>query len=268
MTFSAASSSWWLKLERASNHFGDIESMVNTMCGPSPRRIRVEKNLQGTEWIYTVHHDLQVPRMLPVIVGEFLFDVRSSLDHLMAVCVSIGAEDKSQFPIFTQDIWAAGSSQKETKRLESNRATWDRYTQGAKPEVIAFLRSVQPYQRALHNAANPEDHALAILNEFQNADKHRQLGIVSTGLTGISAAVIESNGRRVDLGLSPVGSDEMLPDGARCLSTQKEVDVEITGTVKVAMRSGPKGTHREITDSLHAVLETGWLMLTEIEKLI
>jgi hypothetical protein len=258
--------SWWLKLGRADDHLKNIDKKLTAMSNPSPRRVRVEKHVRNGEWIYSIHHDLAVPEILPVIIGEFLFDVRSALDHIMAACVTPGAEDKSQFPIFTQDIWRQGSSAQEIKRLESSQATWNRYTQGAKPAVIAFLKKAQPYQNAAQNTGAPEDHSLAILNEFQNADKHRQLGIISNGLSGVNAVAIESDGTKHDLGSPAVGTYGMFPDGARILTTATEVDVEITGTVEIAMRSGPNGGYREISDTLDAILETSWECLTEIGK--
>jgi hypothetical protein len=136
------------------------------------------------------------------------------------------------------------------------------------PEVDAVIRSVQPYQVALDGSTNPHNHALAILNDFQNADKHRELTLISGGVESPEGFVIESDGSGHVLDYPGALPGFMMKDGANCWRSDREVDVHITGALKIAMACGPKLAHREIPSSLVTILDTVGETLATIQDVM
>ena len=127
-------------------------------------------------------------------------------------------------------------------------------------EVLALVEWSQPYN-ALKEGADPDDRALAILSAFQNADKHRELNIVAHGI--VDPTVKVSDGRS----LTPlVRRDQMIPDGAEFVSFEADVDVEMEGSVAVAMARGPRTIHRSLPSSLDEVIFQAQFVIGAIVK--
>lgn len=77
--------SWWIKFERAHRHRAEAEALIAEMR--SRPTIRVEKSFDGSRWSFRVHHDVPTDNELPAIIGDFLFNLRSALDHIIAANV-------------------------------------------------------------------------------------------------------------------------------------------------------------------------------------
>lgn len=229
--------SWWLKAERAKKHLNDIDVLINRMRDPQPRRVRVEKERQGAQWIYTVHHDINPDQMLPLIVGDYLFNLRSALDHIAAANVKATLFEKSQFPIFTDDFRKPSAN--EPERFKGYRATWNTLRKRTAPAVFAAIEQAQPFVTCLKDSSDPKNASLAILNSFQNTDKHRQLSILDAGLLDPIGYVVKQDGTRERIVYNTLPADSMMQDGARCFGSDTEVDVEFYGTIQVVVAGGP-----------------------------
>lgn len=116
------------------------------------------------------------PDPMGTIIGDFLHNLRSALDHLArAIVIHDGAKPSSvpgcstQFPILTDRIRdEAGQVVPVTIFTKRGTAISD--------ESRAILEDVQPYSCT---QGDPKDMALAVLSKLNNIDKHRLLhGVV------------------------------------------------------------------------------------------
>jgi hypothetical protein len=228
--------SWWLKLERAKKHLHDIDDLLDRMRDPKPGALRVEKERQGAQWVYTVHHDIKPDRMLPLVISDYLFNLRSALDHIAAANVRPTAFEKSQFPIFTEDFRTFSPG--EPQRFKGYRDSWKDLRKRMTPAVFAAIEEVQPFQTCLKDSSNPNEALLALLNDFQNTDKHRQLGVIDAGLLDPSGFVFEQDGTRLPIIYNALPKDSMLQDGATCHVSDTDVGVEFYGVIQVAVTGG------------------------------
>jgi hypothetical protein len=159
------------KLDRANEHVVEIQREITRwgklQANGLPFRQTTEYDAQLTGLWIKVESIADPPPILSLILGDALSNARSSLDHAAWQMVQHGTstnlkpgdEHKVYFPIFdTLD--------------EFNRILPERLP-GLRPAEEAIVRRYQPYTRG-----NPLEHPLAVLREFSNSDKHRNIHLV------------------------------------------------------------------------------------------
>lgn len=263
----AFTDSWWIKLGRARLHLEDIESRVQEVVGPNPQQGRVTVEHTPKGWRYRLSLSITEDEWLPVIIGDFLFNVRSALDHLAVAHVPSRRKRDAQFPIFTDNLWEQSSEESLGRERERSREKWSRYTCGMAPKVLEVVTLAQPYQ-AIHKGESPDNHALAILSAFQNADKHRELTIVAHGLHNPTGSATFPDGTVETF--PALSHDQMLTDGAVIVTTDVEAKVQVSGTAKVAMARGRgrRLPHRELPSSLTGILQEASAVALRIEAAV
>lgn len=180
--------SWRLKLDRADKHLREFQIAIGEYVRRSPYdAVRVvgggdcRKHVGydcGGSWSLRITE--QPDPMLAVVAGDVIHNVRSALDHIAVALAPRERRYKASFPIETRNIWA----KKGRRYIDSDpqsRKRWRSSTQGMAPGAIAILKRLQPYQES-----TPDKAALALLSRLENADKHRQLTILTMGLTDIT----------------------------------------------------------------------------------
>ena len=257
--------SWGLKVIRAHQHLAAITKLVDRIAGDSPRPIRVAERHEAGRWSYTAHSDLVIDPMLAVIIGEFLYDLRSALDHIAAANVPAERIGVSQFPIFTEDIWQPVPDATDAGRVKGQRGQWNRWTTGMPPAIVNLIKDMQPYQNASKYSSNPDNHALAILNEYQNADKHRELNITSLLIDDPRATVTWPTGHRDEIDYRNATPEMLLREGGTCFDSDVPVKVDLNGTVRIAMARSSDTDHRELPRSLVEIFDTVGDFLARIE---
>lgn len=106
-----------------------------------------------------------------ILIGEFLHNLRSSLDNLAFSLARIKKslpENPSQiyFPIFMTE-------------MEFNQRAKTKLLRHFTDEIGTLITILQPFQRAKPEiAGNPQSDCLAILHQFSNSDKHRNPAIL------------------------------------------------------------------------------------------
>ncbi len=165
-----------LKLERAREHLAafEIESRAWTetepygiVDEPDPEPPPDMVNYQCRNRRFRITFAPKFPDRFRVLIGDCLFNLRSSLDHLVLALAkrhlgSAITEDqikRSQFPIFDSD--------------SSYRDKAPRLIEGVAPAAQAVIEAIQPYQGG-HDCAI---HPLWRLNKLHNIDKHRELTV-------------------------------------------------------------------------------------------
>jgi hypothetical protein len=148
-----------LKLVRADEHFKAIEELL---LGFSIGECKIipEENKKTHIGFLRVHLP-KPPEQLPLLIADFLYNIRSAFDHLVFHLVrpnTGGVKDRSAFPIC--DSPANFESQKKRHRLV-----------GIPERAVTLMESLQPYP-----GRNQTLRTLATLHE---RDKHKTLNLVT-----------------------------------------------------------------------------------------
>jgi len=109
------------------------------------------------------------PTRVRLLVGEVLQDLRSALDHLIGELErgnGSSRDSQFEFPIF----WDSARYKKESPRK----------VLGVPAAALTVIEKSQPYHRP---APSYKDHPLWILQDLNNADKHRVLIGTSNSIT-------------------------------------------------------------------------------------
>jgi hypothetical protein len=165
------------KLKRAELHFESLDETIAEFFETDSEvyRIVTEIDVGNSLYVGRVSIADELPLGWSVIVGDFLHNLRATLDHLLWQCVI--ANDRkprfgNSFPIF-DDLPPDDPSNGERER-------WERCIRGVHPEVVKFIEFCQPYNRL----DGPGVHTLTRLRELSNADKHRTLAAVLSAVHG------------------------------------------------------------------------------------
>ncbi len=264
--------SWRRKVQRAEHHLGDFIDRISPIqerrSYPAPKAIEPFKDT--TAYLYRVQIPESDDPLLPIIAGDILFNLRSALDHIFVALVPEADRSKrTAFPIFTDDIEAKDPATGRYLYPEA-RAAWQRKTAGADAAAMGVVKRFQPYNLTLQGL-DPQYSSLAILGAFQNADKHRQLVLVSNGLRDPVVRQIHLDGRRVVVEPEePLGPDRVLRNrtvvGASLVATQ--VTMEAEGVLDVLIGDAEHAAYHSCPGALETMLRDVGRVLDELEPLI
>ena len=236
----SATDSWWLKTDRAKKHLEEIESYARRYAKSGPYEIvgPGQPKKQRGHWIYRLRMTEKPDPMLAVIAGDFLYDLRSALDHIAVALVPKSRRYKASFPIEDQSIWEKDTAGNYLIADDEARSRFERAIRGAVPEARTIIEELQPY----HFRTNDRVSSLGLISSLQNADKHRNLIALSLGVetTEVLMATPE--------GIASLPSPGFHEDGAEIARLtpapewrESEVNVQVRGvatvTIKVAEAS-------------------------------
>ncbi|MGA8364468.1 MAG: hypothetical protein WB709_08090 [Solirubrobacteraceae bacterium] len=220
-----------LKLQRADEHLADIDRLTEPLR--ERREYPVVETMKpykkGPLWDYVLDLDeVQPPERLPILMGDYLFNVRSALDHLAVALAPRKYRRKVSFPIHQTDPLARDHTSGYYLNAEA-ASRWLALCDRLPDNCIAPLMALQPYQAAALHGHRAEHHALVLLGGFQNADKHRELIDAPVGL---SKAEVEVNGE----------TSYAVPtfqNGTRVVfDAPEKVDVKVKGVAVVGIKRG------------------------------
>jgi hypothetical protein len=149
-----------VKLERAKLHLSEVEARVEAL--PDACRDRVVFDIDGEsgDRVYRLAEVPPIDPSIGAVVGDFVHNLRSVLDHLADALVRRFGGHPSRdtgFPICR-------------KRPPGGLAIRAAKPPSLPPNVAELLEQVQPYMRD-----EPELHQLYVLNQLDIVDKHRQM---------------------------------------------------------------------------------------------
>lgn len=165
------------KLARALQHLeaynGLVERWINFHAKSFP--FKIESEVSGQDKRYIVYwepiEELPVVQ-LGLLVGDFLHNLRSALDHLAhelaaayTVPLPAKAAETSEFPIFWKGPMDARQEQSKIGCIH--------------PDAIKLIKAIQPH----HKGSKYKEDPLWILNELERIDKHRTLHVGMHELT-------------------------------------------------------------------------------------
>lgn len=174
------------KIKRADKHVRDLNRTVDSFVKSKPYALALDTKRElrkNTEYVYQIVSARQPPPRTPLIIGDALHNLRSSLNYLaIELCRLRGKSRRGvQFPIarspdnFCEEVCKA-------------------HVDSLGEELIKKIESVQPYK--------PKFGSLAHLNSLNNRDKHRTLVITSlcgAVILGTGVADLPRNFEDIDL---------------------------------------------------------------------
>ncbi len=192
-------SSWRLKYLRAEQHLRDYDSAAQWFEESHPWDVGTHFDDQAGENVFIVSHVKPVPIEISLILGDAFQAFRSALDHAVWDIVQIECfkpPDWAQFPIYTtrtaykKNLWKLG---------------------GVRPDTLALIEGLQPYDGMDDGGLRIEDKPLAILHRLNNSDKHRVVHLTAAMLIGS------------DVRIQGVATDISVPIGSGILSEGTEI---------------------------------------------
>ncbi len=121
---------------------------------------------------FAFREKIPVPARIPLIVGDFLQNVRSALDYLIWELVIANGNTPGQHNAFPIDLTLAAYQSSLTKR---------RRLEGIDNRAAAIIDVMQPYH--CKNDAEKENAPLVILDRLTNINKHRRVLLATIGST-------------------------------------------------------------------------------------
>jgi len=179
---------WEIKLERAKQHYAELEAALAGFFAAKPYRISTGRTHER-KLVYYLSEVAEVPVELSLIAGEVIQSLRSALDHLaydlwMKEANGQGRDDKIYFPI-----------DKDQASYSRNKAG---KTQGISAQSLAIIDSLSPYPGG--------NDILWRIHSLNNRDKHRLL------------VTVGSSFRSFDIGaymMATMRKTSALPEGMR-----------------------------------------------------
>lgn len=146
------------KLERAAENIRNLEAALDAFFIEHPNTPIRDTDPQSGEIIFKAHGVVELDPIIRAIIGDVLFDVRSSLDHLANWLIENNGgkvTNSTEFPI--------AKSLKEYQTTDFQERKIGKITQPVKD----IFDEIKPYKGG--------DRNLWILHELNRRDKHRLL---------------------------------------------------------------------------------------------
>ena len=171
------------KIERARSELHLLKADIANFCGERARLIVREECEDRERWVYRGGGP-KAPVQWSIRAGEFAYNLRSALDHLVwqlvtshGQCAGKHKKDRecpgthNEFPIHDRPC---------PKRFERRLC-------GVSPAAKEYVEAVQPYHRSGDDYPPDSDRVctgLAMLRDICNRDKHQRLLIANVRWTG------------------------------------------------------------------------------------
>jgi hypothetical protein len=247
------------KLVRAKYHFNKLEEIVGEYTATDPYKVchHVEGQPQVERWSLRITE--QPPTDIAYILGEFLYNVRAGLDYLAAALViNEQSRDRCYYPILQRRVWEIPRGTKEEEqRLRAGRRSWEFVTANFDPAVVAIFQETHPPDKA--PSRSEQMHPLRILQLLSNADRHRNLPVLTAGVAKESMRVKVTYAGGATQMLEPAPADGAgrgaFPDGAVIDTPPGVVNVEVTGPVVVVVPVGSEWSNVVIPGDMRLVWE-------------
>lgn len=165
----------YAKLDRAREHVEELNSAAECWFKNAPGP-QFETEVKGEWEMVRLRIPEPPPPRLPVIAGDIVHNLRSSLDHLayqLVESIAGKATRDTYFPVCVSDTQFRQLLKRVDKRGRKNGPLAGIPTTH---DVIKVIRGHQPYNRGdPKKGFTPDQDPLAFVNSMWNIDKHRML---------------------------------------------------------------------------------------------
>ncbi len=250
------------KASWAEGHLKRLETLVQSFVDSHPYAARHTVQQSQNQWhlVFTEAPD----RRIPLVAGDFLYNLRACLDHLACALVPSANRRSVSFPIIRQAIWDIPAEEGENEELTRTRERWNTCTGRMCEEAVAIVKAAQPTDLA-YRGVHPsfqDFHVMDILSRLRNKDTHGGLVVLATALGDPEVTYVTADGVHHS-SEGNVGRGQALENGARIhvpTSLDSVVDVQLQGTARIAIRvgqgyQGVQGT-AEVPSSFRIMLDS------------
>lgn len=254
--------SYLAKLNRAEKHLADLDEAISAYSNPAdgsrPYTVRKRIEGHGQREVHRLHFTRHPTNTdIPLIAADAIYNMRSSLEHLIAMLAPAKDRDRLTFPIYWRGVWEPVAEGDDQRRKKA-RHVWRAIDKALPADAVTVLKRLQPPDDA---GPEEEDHALRILNRLSNADRHAKLPVAAAGVLKLNTVWRLPDGSE-KLGLATADPGHVVEDGAEIKDApQGAVYVECSGTPLVSIRlrekdmtSHGKTINLEIPGGLTALL--------------
>jgi hypothetical protein len=232
--------SFMAKVARARRHLRDLEAELERWLRANPYAVSEQpegrKKRKPRRLVFT--SELAATEV-PIIAADAIYDLRSSLDHLMNALVARRDRGSVVFPVYFQGVWDAIVPGESPERIRQ-RLRWAHDVRTLPAAAVAILRELQPPEDAREQV-----HLIEALDRLCDRDRHERLPVAVGGLVDITlrssmpdGSVLVSHGHGQP--------DSALADGAALPVPDDAVAVFIEGTPRIGLCIGDDGRHIEI----------------------
>jgi hypothetical protein len=235
--------SYIAKVARAKEHLIDLQMAVNAYADLHPYTVskRIEGKKETPRWRLEFTAS-PANTNIPILAADVIYNLRSSLDHLMSAMVAKKDRGKAMFPIFFEGVWEAIVPGENQERIKQ-RMRWASDIKTVPDEAVAVLKKLQPADTA---GDDPRTFYLRLINGLSNRDRHEKLPVVASGLSSMRAELTIGGGKIIELrGREP---DSTLQDQAdlHLPVPEQVVDVQVEGLPLVAIPAHVEHQYTEI----------------------
>jgi hypothetical protein len=159
-----------LKLERAKQHRAELETALSVFKGSKPYTIAALQRPETPQLLFYYVAELKdIPADIPLICGDVLQNLRSSLDHMagqLVISAGNSVSNHTAFPIF--------------ENAAKYRSGVDQRVELMRPDAIRAINALEPY-------GGGRGDTLWRLHKLNNIDKHRAIFTAGSLVAAIDA---------------------------------------------------------------------------------
>lgn len=238
------------------------------VCTPPPKG-------DPTKWSAVLEFSEEPDPEIAVVLGDFMFNLRSALDHIACACVPAKFKSQTSFPVSQQPIFDKTPGGDWAVPDDEQRHAFNARVAGMRPDTVAFIKSVQPYHLKPDPVRGDGLTGLGALSRLQNADKHRTLTILAAGLVIAQVSIRWPPAHEVGFPVVPYAKAGTVVATWIDLGEDRpvhhsEVDVQISGTPDVqAVIGGPSGEHYDLLGLCRSMLtDVSRRIVPDMEKFV
>jgi hypothetical protein len=208
------------KIVRAQEHLQTFESEAARYYQTNPAKVVRQSEGAPDQYVGRVVTEGPIPARFPIILGDFLQNLRSSLDYLVWELVLAAKNTPGKhnmFPICP------------TPQAFQDAVSKQRRISGIAPDAVTIIERLQPY-----NCGDFKQSVLWFIDDLCNINKHRR--VLLTRMHG---------------GIAPEGTETKIVDGQAWFKTDiaKIQDDAKIGPFPIV--NGPLGTGVQVPMNLH-----------------
>jgi hypothetical protein len=241
----AITPSFSAKVSRAKKHLIDLEVEIGRYTSTKP--YTVSKRIEGKRNVHRLIFTSDPANTdILIIAADVIYNLWSSLDHLMACLVAKKDRSSVMFPFYFQNVWEAIVPGENQQRIKE-RVRWASDIKTLSNDVVAILKSLQPSD----DGRNVDEINLPqIIKTLSNRDRHEKLPTLTTGLRGMAIEWEMPDGT-IQKALAPNTSVDAFFDNHTEIPVPDDaMNVKVDGAPVIAIRIAQEKGHIEIPNRL------------------
>lgn len=244
------------KLARAGQHLHTLEALVEEYR--STTAIELRRSVVRRKVMWELAIEKAPPVELTLTLGDFLYNVRSTLDYLAVALLPVKRKREAFYPILAERIWEIPAAPDEPQHLRDMRRRWALIEANIDPAAIEIIKAYHPPGGRPSKRAPMHD--LTVLNGMSNRDRHQNLNLVAHGLdAATSRFLVRHNDGSTEVltpdrppppyrSAHPTGALLELPPGAE--------PIEVSGQIVVLVQVDREWSNVEVPGDMRRMWQT------------